>query len=142
MTWILCSCKVKLPGFRFLRESHRGGRVVVDYPVVSFADIYEFVSGSLSRDFWLGVAVSEIVYQDGSRENSSAWTKAGVSHYLIIAGCPNQTCVWGPERGCFWCNGSVGFGCAPARDCQSCEIWKCAEEYYGLLNAGREIADW
>lgn len=45
-----------------------GASKVIDYPIVSFADIYkQFVKdGKLAGDFVIEVAVTEITYEDGS----------------------------------------------------------------------------
>ena len=46
-----------------------GSSKVVDYPIVSFGNIYKPLvkDGKLTGDFVLEVAVSEIIYEDGSK---------------------------------------------------------------------------
>lgn len=46
-----------------------GGSKFVDYPIVSFGNIYQPLvkDGKLTGDFVLEVAVSEIVYEDGTK---------------------------------------------------------------------------
>jgi len=114
-----------------------------DFPVLSFGKVSKplLKAGSLQGVFTIEVAVSEILYEDGSTwegdpKNTVTFAKAGLRPGPLPQECPNQVCQYDFQSGQFGCVSGQGVICTPCR--KSCINTVCGEFAPGCGPGGGE----
>lgn len=115
------------------------GRLQLSVPPVSLAKILKPVvkGNTLRGDFSVQVAVTEIVYEDGStwklsQPNNVARVELNYAH--AMQGCANQTCKWNPAISSYQCVDGAGELCTNSGD--SCTSSACGAGGGGISPVG------
>ena len=107
-----------------------GGRVTIDYPIVSFDKISKSLikDGILSGDYRIEVVVAAIQFADGSRWTPSNPGSIKLAHAFALPpdpGCQNQNCAWNGATSSYICIESEGSYCSVTGQGSSCTAERC-----------------
>jgi hypothetical protein len=107
-----------------------GGRLPIDYPLVSFENLSKTLvkDGVLSGDYRIEVVVSALTFADGSKWSLSNPRPVKFAHAVSLAldpGCQNQNCAWNGEAGSYVCVGSDGSFCSVGGQGSQCTAERC-----------------
>lgn len=107
-----------------------GGRVAIDYPIVSFDKLSRNFTkdGALTGDFRIEVVVADLNFTNGSKWNFKTSGPVKLNHALSILpdpGCQGQGCVWNGAEGSYACGALEGSFCSVTGQGQSCTVERC-----------------